>query len=58
MATSHVSGAIALLLAQHPGLTPAQIKSILRKSMVPLRGAKTTKIPGELDVLKMMKAAE
>jgi subtilisin len=58
MATSHVSGAIALLLARYPGLTPADIKGILRKSMIPLRGAKSSKAPGELDVLKMMKAAE
>nr|WP_245850903.1 S8 family peptidase [Paenibacillus herberti] len=58
MATSHVSGAVALLLAHQPGLGPAEIKVILKRSMVPLRGAKDKLAPGELDVPKMMKAAE
>ncbi|MCM3749555.1 S8 family peptidase [Paenibacillus pasadenensis] len=58
MATSHVSGAVALLLAQKPELTPSDIKAILKRSMIPLRGAKDSKAPGELDVPKMMKAAE
>ncbi|MGU3473608.1 S8 family peptidase [Paenibacillus sp. D51F] len=58
MATSHVSGAVALLLARYPELTPADIKAILRKSTIPLRGAKNARTPGELDVPKMLKAAE
>ncbi|MGN7457542.1 S8 family peptidase [Paenibacillus pasadenensis] len=58
MATSHVSGAVALLLAHQPGLDPGEIRAILKRSMVPLRGAKEGRTPGELDVLKMMKAAE
>ena len=40
MATSHVSGAIALLLSLYPHLTPAEIKLIMRRSMQPLRSAK------------------
>lgn len=36
MATSHVSGAIALLLAQRPGLSPAEIKRRLRRTARPL----------------------
>jgi subtilisin len=34
MATSHVSGVVALMLARRPGLTPLQIKQILRKHAV------------------------
>ncbi|RXZ80001.1 peptidase S8 [Paenibacillaceae bacterium] len=58
MATSHVSGAIALLLAEHPGLSPAEIKTALRRSMQPLRGKKAPRLTGELDVMKMLQAAE
>ncbi|XEC94868.1 S8 family serine peptidase [Paenibacillus tarimensis] len=57
MATSHVSGAIALLLASRPNMPPSEIKSVLRRSMQPLRGAKTRKATGELDIMKMLKAA-
>lgn len=58
MATSHVSGAIALLLAYRPGLSPADIKTILRKSVSPLRGTKAPRRTGELDVMRMLEAAE
>ncbi|MFC3788160.1 S8 family serine peptidase [Paenibacillus sp. GCM10012307] len=58
MATSHVSGAIALLLAKNPGLTPYEIKAILKRSMQPLRGSKTPRSTGELDIMKMLKAAD
>jgi len=58
MATSHVSGAIALLLAYRPGLTPAEIKEILRNSTYPLRGAKAPKRTGEIDVMRMLAAAD
>lgn len=58
MATSHVSGAIALLLAYKPGLTPNEIKSILKRSLVPLRGSKSRRSAGELDVTRMLQAAE
>lgn len=58
MATSHVSGAIALLLAYRPGLSPAEIKSILKRSMLPLRGAKAPRFTGELDVMRMLTAAD
>jgi subtilisin len=34
MATSHVSGVVALMLARRPGLTPLQVKQILRKQAV------------------------
>lgn len=58
MATSHVSGAIALLLADRPGLTPAEIKAILKRAMLPIRGQKSARMAGELDVIKMIQAAD
>ena len=42
MATSHVSGAIALLLAYKPGLTPGDIKTIMKRSMQPLKRHKNS----------------
>ncbi|TJY38998.1 peptidase S8 [Cohnella pontilimi] len=58
MATSHVSGAVALLLALKPGLSPHLIKSILKESAVPLKKGKALRTAGELDVMRMLKAAE
>lgn len=58
MATSHVSGAIALLLAYKPGLTPNEIKSIIKRSVQPLRGSKARRTIGELDVMSMMQAVD
>ncbi|NIK79874.1 subtilisin family serine protease [Paenibacillus castaneae] len=58
MATSHVSGAVALLLAYKPGLTPTEIKAIIKKSIQPLRGSKARRTIGELDIQRMMQAAD
>ncbi|MFD0590502.1 S8 family serine peptidase [Paenibacillus sp. GCM10027627] len=58
MATSHVSGAIALLLSLRPGLTPSDIKAILKRSMQPLRYSKSKRSAGELDIVRMLQAAE
>jgi subtilisin family serine protease len=58
MATSHVSGAIALLLAFRPGLTPAQVKEIVQQSGKPLKGAKAPRAAGELNVIRLLKAAD
>ncbi|WP_235949233.1 S8 family peptidase [Paenibacillus glycinis] len=58
MATSHVSGAIALLLAYRPGLTPTDIKAVVKRSMLPLRGTKAPRLTGELDVMRMLQAVE
>lgn len=58
MATSHVSGAIALLLAHKPELTPTEIKAIIKKSIQPLRGSKARRTIGELDIQRMMKAVD
>ncbi|WP_276357854.1 S8 family peptidase [Cohnella caldifontis] len=58
MATSHVSGAIALLLALKPGLTPQQIKEIIQRSGKPLKGAKAPRAAGELNVIRLLKAAD
>ena len=55
MATSHVSGAIALLLSVHPGLSPAEIKSLLRKSAQRLRGVRRkSPATGELHVPRLL----
>lgn len=58
MATSHVSGAIALLLAYKPGLSPNEIKTVLKRSLLPLRGTKSRRTIGELDVSRMIQAAD
>ncbi|BBI31073.1 hypothetical protein KCTCHS21_04720 [Cohnella abietis] len=59
MATSHVTGAIALLLSLKPGLTPGQIKSIIKRSAKPLRNSrKAPRMAGELNVKRMIKAAD
>ncbi|WP_225446496.1 S8 family peptidase [Paenibacillus rhizovicinus] len=58
MATSHVSGAIALLLAYRPGMTPTDIKAVVKRSMLPLRGTKAPRLTGELDVMRMLQAVE
>ena len=56
MATSHVSGAIALLLAQSPGLIPAEIKTMLQETSRPLVLAdKAKSAPGEIDAFKLVK---
>ncbi|MFD2329291.1 S8 family peptidase [Cohnella sp. GCM10020058] len=57
MATSHVTGAVALLLALRPGLSPGRIKDILRRSAKPLGYDKAPQGAGELDVLRMLEIA-
>ncbi|RJG21119.1 S8 family peptidase [Paenibacillus thiaminolyticus] len=62
MATSHISGAIALLLAVRPRLKPGEIKALLRRTANPIRSRKTrnvqAKVPGEVDVVRLLKEAE
>jgi subtilisin len=58
MATSHVTGAVALLLAHKPGLSPDRIKSILKRSARPLKSGKAPRTAGELDVMRMLKLAD
>ncbi|GAC41524.1 S8 family peptidase [Paenibacillus popilliae] len=62
MATSHISGAIALLLAVRPRLKPGEIKALLRRTANPIRSHKTryvqAKGPGEVDVMRLLKEAE
>jgi len=58
MATSHVSGAIALLLAHKPGLTAAQVKEIVKRSGLPLKGAKAPRAAGELNIARMLRYAD
>ncbi|HIW34365.1 MAG TPA: S8 family peptidase [Candidatus Paenibacillus intestinavium] len=57
MATSHVSGAVALLLERSPHLKPNEIKSILKRSMQPLKYAKGRRV-GELDIVKMLEVVQ
>ncbi|GIO88096.1 aerolysin [Paenibacillus faecis] len=56
MATSHVSGSIALLLALRPGLTPGEIKRRLRRTAraLPSPGAKSG--PGEVHAARLLRA--
>ncbi len=54
MATSHVSGLIALMLSVRPGLSPSEIKHILKKSALPLGGAGKTSETGEVDAVRML----
>lgn len=62
MATSHISGAIALLLAVRPRLKPGEIKALLRRTANPIRSRKTRniqiKVPGEVDIVRLLKEAE
>ncbi|MBB6733767.1 S8 family peptidase [Cohnella zeiphila] len=58
MATSHVTGAVALLLAHKPGLTPEQVKTVLKRSKRPLRNAKAPRKTGELDIARMLQVAD
>lgn len=57
MATSHVSGTIALLLSQRPDLKPAVIKSLLQRTAVPLRMRKSsfTAAEGEINTLRFLR---
>ncbi|MGZ9586754.1 S8 family peptidase [Paenibacillus marinisediminis] len=59
MATSHVSGTIALLLALKPGLKPNDIKALLKRTATPTtsRTARrsTTRPAGEVDVARLLR---
>lgn len=56
MATSHISGTIALLLAQRPGLRTTAIKSLLRRTSTPLRLRKGySHSDGEVNALKFLR---
>lgn len=57
MATSHVTGAVALLLSLRPGLSPGRIKDILRRSAKPLAYDKAPRGAGELDVMRLLNVA-
>ncbi|MCC2683938.1 MAG: Peptidase and in, kexin, sedolisin [Paenibacillaceae bacterium] len=54
MATSHVSGVVALMLARRPGLTPMQIKQILRRHAIRTSGGMSGKKPAK--VIKVVNA--
>ncbi|MNI96877.1 hypothetical protein D3C73_1554190 [compost metagenome] len=60
MATSHVTGSIALLLSLRPELGPGEIKALLKRTATPLRLRKSagrssisTKL-GEVDAFRLM----
>lgn len=57
MATSHVSGAIALLLAARPNLTPGEIKRRLRRTARPLALAQSRarSRPGEVSAARLLR---
>ncbi|WP_379137603.1 S8 family peptidase [Paenibacillus sp. sgz500958] len=60
MATSHVTGAAALLLAIRPGLTPRELKLLLRRTASPLRLCKGQRRAylggGSADALRLLRA--
>ncbi|QWU18151.1 Subtilase family protein [Paenibacillus sophorae] len=60
MATSHVTGAAALLLALCPGLTPRQLKLLLRRTSSPLRLRKGQRRAalggGAVDAVRLLRA--
>lgn len=56
MATSHISGTIALLLAQKPGLNTATVKALLRRTSSPLKLRKgTSSTDGEVNAMKFLR---
>lgn len=57
MATSHVTGAVALLLALRPELTPEQIKTAIRHSSRPLANVKAPRTAGELQLSRLVRTA-
>ncbi|MCG7410722.1 S8 family peptidase [Paenibacillus sp. ACRRX] len=61
MATSHVSGAIALLLAIKPGLKPNEIKVLLKRTANPTRSRtnrqNALRIAGEIDIARLLREA-
>lgn len=59
MATSHVSGSIALLLALQPGLKPDEIKRRLRRTARPLALSSRSKVgAGEVSAVRLIRAAK
>nr|WP_275984058.1 S8 family peptidase [Paenibacillus hamazuiensis] len=56
MATSHVSGVIALMLASRPTLRPTQVKLLLKKNAVPL--TKSAKKSGEVREIHALRAVQ
>ncbi|GAA3410124.1 S8 family peptidase [Paenibacillus hodogayensis] len=57
MATSHVSGVIALMLSVRPGLSPSEIKALLQKTSNPISGLKSRSHAkaGEIDAVRVLK---
>ncbi|WP_310830919.1 S8 family peptidase [Paenibacillus pedocola] len=60
MATSHVTGAAALLLALRPALTPRELKLLLRRTAIPVRLRKGQRRAalggGAADALRLLRA--
>jgi subtilisin family serine protease len=57
MATSHISGVIALMLTIRPELTPGDIKSLLQKTSNPVTGLKSRSgiRAGEVDAMRALR---
>jgi subtilisin len=57
MATAHVSGVVALMLAVRPDLKPLQIKRILKRNAVSLSKSRGTQWQaGQLNARRVMSA--
>ncbi|NBI31068.1 peptidase S8 [Chengkuizengella sp. YPA3-1-1] len=59
MATSHVSGIVALMLSINPKLSPVKIKTILKKTGTPLSNSTSKKnIPKEINAIRAIRAVK
>jgi subtilisin len=53
MATSHVTGILALVLSVRPRLTPLQIKRLIAAAQLPMKGqSKKARSPGRIDAIR------
>lgn len=57
MATPHASGVAALLLQAQPGLTPAQIESILKETGVPITDVRNGRVTPRVDAYAAVQRA-
>ncbi|NDI34810.1 S8 family peptidase [Chengkuizengella sediminis] len=58
MATSHVSGIIALMLSINPNLSPVKIKTILKKTGTPISSSNKKITPKEINAVRAVKAVK
>ncbi|TCZ78935.1 peptidase S8 [Paenibacillus albiflavus] len=54
MATAHVTGVVALMLAAKPTLKPLQVKQALKRNSIPYSKEKRDGIPGQINARRVM----